>query len=264
METDELAESLNQRMHFSLAIPNPALGGEIIREPGMLITCARTLWPAGNSALLTAPVGSVAELERKTEAADGCFAARNCRGVLFVADHLAESVRSEAPGVFARHGYSKATPVMGMAANGLAPPARALPDLDYSLVLGPVGHRTVLELNAIAHEAPLEWGEDYCRRINLWSRPLFGIIARLEDRPVACAVTLPFDGRLYAALVATVHEFRGLGCAEAVMRRSLEEAAAATGLSRTTLHATAMGRPLYLRMGYHDTASFTVYAKSQK
>jgi predicted acetyltransferase len=71
------------------------------------------------------------------------------------------------------------------------------------------------------------------------------------------------DGRLYVGMVATAQEFRRLGCAEAVMRRSLEDAARATGLVRTILHASPMGRPLYSQMGYHDTAPFTVYAHAE-
>jgi predicted acetyltransferase len=76
-------------------------------------------------------------------------------------------------------------------------------------------------------------------------------------------VTVPLDGRLYVALVATAHEFRRLGCAEAVMRRSLDIAARATGLVRTVLHASPMGHPLYAQMGYHDTVPFTVYAHAE-
>ena len=71
------------------------------------------------------------------------------------------------------------------------------------------------------------------------------------------------DGRLYMGFVATAHEFRRLGCAEAVMRRSLEDAAKSTGLIRTVLHASPMGRPLYSQMGYHDTVPFTVYAQAE-
>jgi len=38
---------------------------------------------------------------------------------------------------------------------------------------------------------------------------------------------------------------------------------AVTGLTRTVLHASPMGRPLYSQMGYHDTLPFTLYAREE-
>jgi hypothetical protein len=43
------------------------------------------------------------------------------------------------------------------------------------------------------------------------------------------------------------------------MRSSLARAKAATKLSRTVLHATDVGRPLYASMGYRNVGPFTMY-----
>lgn len=192
-----------------------------------------------------------------------CLAGRGCRGVIFVGGNLVDSLGSGVPEIFARYGYAPGITVMGMAADVLAPPLRPLPALRCSEVRDPASRRTVAELNAIAYEAPLEWGSDYNERSDVWNHGAFGIVGYLDERPAACAVTVPLDGRLYVALVATAREFRRLGCAEAVMRRSLEDAARATGLTRTILHASPMGHPLYAQMGYHDTVPFTVYARAE-
>jgi predicted GNAT family N-acyltransferase len=46
---------------------------------------------------------------------------------------------------------------------------------------------------------------------------------------------------------------RDFGYAEAVVRHALQQAAAATGVTRTSLDASDAGVPLYAQMGYTDT-----------
>jgi hypothetical protein len=257
---DEMSESLDQWVKFCSIGPNLTRGGEVIREPGLVIACSRTLWPLGNVAVFTTSVESIDDLVGRTERGHGCLTARGCSGVFFVANHLVQSLQSQTQGVFARYGYAPVLTVMGMAADYLVAPVRPLPTLRYRRVSDPASRRTVAELNALAYEAPLEWGHDYNERTDVWSHGAVGVIGYLENRPAACAVTVPLDGRLYVALVATAQEFRRIGCAEAVMRCSLKDAAKATGYARTVLHASPIGRPLYSQMGYHDTLPFTIYA----
>jgi hypothetical protein len=259
-KSDEVSESLDQWVKFCSTVPNQAHGGEIIKEPGLVMTISRTLWPLGNIAVFTTRINSVDDLACRVERAHDALTARGCAGVFCVADNLVESLRLEVPTVFARHGYVPAMTITGMATDGLAAPVRPLPPLEHRTVSDPATRRVVCELNAMAYEVPLDWGRDFDERTDVWSHGAVGIIGYLNDRPAACAATVPVDGRLYVALVATAHEFRRQGCAEAVMRRSLQDAMQETGLSRTVLHGSPMGRPLYLRMGYHDTVPFTVYA----
>jgi GNAT superfamily N-acetyltransferase len=258
-KTDEVSESLDQWVRFCSTSPKPSLEGEVIQEQGLTITCCRTLWPMGNMAIFTAPVESHADLTHRVGIGHEDLVARGCSGVFFVADHLVESLQSAVPDVFARYGYAPEIKVMGMAANALVPPQRPMPALQYQTVGDPSSRRTIAELNAIAYEVPLEWGADFDERCDVWNHGAFGVIGYLDKRPAACSVTVPLNGRLYVAFVATAREFRRMGCAEAVMRRCLDEAAGATGLVRTILHASPMGHPLYTQMGYHDTMPFTVY-----
>ncbi len=229
----------------------------------MIVACCRTLWPMGNIAVFTGPVESVPDLANRTETAHKFLVARGCSGVFFMADNLVEPLRAKVAEVFACFGYAAGLTVMGIAAHALKPPLRPLPPMRYRAVTDSESRRIVFVLNAIAHEVPPEWGLDYNERVGIWDREAFGVIGHLDERPTACAVTVPLNGRLYVALVATAHEFRRLGCAEAVIRRSLDDAARATGLSRTILHASPMGHPLYSQMGHHDTVPFTVYARAE-
>jgi hypothetical protein len=58
-----------------------------------------------------------------------------------------------------------------------------------------------------------EWGLNFNERSDLWNHGAVGAVGYLEERPAACAVTVPLDGRWYVAPVATAHGFRRLGCA---------------------------------------------------
>jgi predicted GNAT family acetyltransferase len=89
----------------------------------------------------------------------------------------------------------------------------------------------------------------------------FPILGYESGEAVSCAYTEPIDGRLYVAFVATVPGHRRKGYAEACMRRSLEAAAAATGIHRTFLHASDAGMPIYARMGYQRVTSYTLFGQ---
>lgn len=80
------------------------------------------------------------------------------------------------------------------------------------------------------------------------------------DTPVSAAATLANAGSLYLAMAATLpgRERRGYG--EATTRKALYEGARATGLTRTVLHATDAGFPVYRRIGYRQVANMNFYA----
>ena len=69
--------------------------------------------------------------------------------------------------------------------------------------------------------------------------------------PAAIVGTLHHRGDCGVTLVATTPEARGQGLATRAMRHALAEAAR-DGCTTTTLQASAMGRPIYERMGYAD------------
>ena len=77
-------------------------------------------------------------------------------------------------------------------------------------------------------------------------------LARDRDgAPAAIVGTLHHRGDCGVTLVATVPEARGQGLATRAMRHALAEAAG-DGCVTTTLQASAMGLPIYERLGYAD------------
>jgi GNAT superfamily N-acetyltransferase len=165
----------------------------------------------------------------------------------------------EAGAMLAPEGLSPAMHLTGMAAPNLSPRRRPAPAalrletrLDDAMILA------LFDVNSHAYGMPLELGRESVRPglfSNAWCA-----VGYIEDEPVSAAVVYRVGDCLYVAWVATLPGHQGKGYAEAAMRRALEDASAATGLTRTTLHASAAGQPLYTNMGYAAVAGFTFYA----
>jgi GNAT superfamily N-acetyltransferase len=77
--------------------------------------------------------------------------------------------------------------------------------------------------------------------------PLY--VARLDGVPVACAGFVVEGGDCAAEFVATLPEARGHGLGGELMREGLRRARDA-GATTATLEASAMGQPVYERLGY--------------
>ena len=85
-------------------------------------------------------------------------------------------------------------------------------------------------------------------------------VARGEGRDVACLGTLDVERDCGVYMVATDPAARGRGLATALMRQALLEARE-RGLQTTSLQATAMGAPLYARLGYRDCGAIQMWAR---
>lgn len=160
---------------------------------------------------------------------------------------------------FAASGIAPVMQLTGMAAPALAPPRRpAPPELRIVTTLDDNVVNALFDVNSYAYGMPVEMGTASIRPgifTNAWCAAGY-----LGDEPVSVTLVYRVEDCLYVAWVATMPEMQGRGYAEAVIRRALAEASAATGLTRTTLHASAAGQPLYTSMGYEPVGTFTCYA----
>lgn len=155
-------------------------------------------------------------------------------------------------------GLVPAMKLIAMATDELAAPRRPAPPLEYRRVADVETSKLMAEINAAAYGMPAEAAEALSIPA-IWDENTFGYVGFDGDLAVTCAATVVVGDLLYAAWVATLPDYQRRGYAEAVMRKSLEEAGKATGLARTLLHATEAGRPVYSAMDYRDTATFTLY-----
>ena len=234
---------------------------EVVELPAL-----RIYWPDVplmfyNMAIITAPVREAAELRDRAHLAQTFMRTKRTPGMLAICEEtLAPNLRGEASHILATENLYPAVPMIGMAASELHPVQRISTDLLVRRATSEADSITILNLNCEAYRLPLELGRESVPRA-LTDPGWHCYIGELQGQPVACAVTFSLDDRLYVALVATLENYRRRGYAEAVVRASIASCSAATGLTRAILHATEAGRPVYKRMGYHDTAKFMLYAQ---
>jgi len=233
--------------------------GEVVDMEGVRVANAGSPWFLMNAALLTGPVFSQAELVARVGAASAYFGSAH-RQWFFAGSQQWLGDRS--PETLSRLGMTKAFTVVGMVTEGLAPPARPLPEVDTRRIDDESGRRALSDLNAVAYDISSDWVRGAVAGESLWRTPLYGYNASVDGHPVATAFAVPLEGVLYVAFVATATTHRRRGLAELVMRRCLETATQETGITRTALHATADGYPVYVRMGYRPVDEFSVYVPS--
>jgi GNAT superfamily N-acetyltransferase len=76
-------------------------------------------------------------------------------------------------------------------------------------------------------------------------------LAHHQGRPAAVVMANDLEGDCGVFLVGTVPEARGMGISTTLMRRVLADGAD-RGCTISTLQASAMGHPVYRRLGYRD------------
>jgi GNAT superfamily N-acetyltransferase len=85
-------------------------------------------------------------------------------------------------------------------------------------------------------------------------------LALLDGRPACCLGTFDCDGDTGIQLVGTVPEARGRGLAGRLLTKALVDARD-RGCTTTTLQATAMGHPVYSRLGYRDIGRIQMWER---
>jgi ribosomal protein S18 acetylase RimI-like enzyme len=258
--TGDIVESNNQFIGAWTQFANGAEHGQIMELPGVTAMFSNVPVPFLNSLGLNAPIvdepdlsGRVAAIASFGRTAGLPFFAAVCEGL------IPPELRLAVPDRFAANGMVPFMNWLGMAAERLESPRRK----NDEFIIRPVStietRYAVNELNSIAYDMPPELGREALAREQLWNR-MFGSVGFIDDLPVATATAMIVDQRIYIALVATHPDYRRRGYAEACMRDAISRAAESTGLTRIVLHATEAGHPVYLRMGFRDVVSFTLYA----
>lgn len=88
-------------------------------------------------------------------------------------------------------------------------------------------------------------------------------VAGHEGEAAACVVTAEAGSDCGIWWVATLPEARGQGLSTALMRQALADAAE-SGLQTSTLQASALGRPVYEKVGYRDPGHFEMWERRRE
>jgi GNAT superfamily N-acetyltransferase len=251
-------EESNQQFRVLMELVAGSFPKGEIKEltPGMTAAFGKVPVPFMNQCLLTEPVKDLPDLRTRIEAA---IKYADAVGTPWFLGLCHEWLPEGGTELVQEYGFSPAMELVGMATDELLPPRRELPVLEYERARGKAGADTIAAINQAAYGMPDEMAGMMSIPL-LWEGDNCGIIGSVDGTQVTCSATFALAGCLYVGWVATLPEHQRKGYGEAVMRRSLNEAAAATGLRRTVLHASPDGTAIYAAMGYQSVCNFTAYA----
>jgi ribosomal protein S18 acetylase RimI-like enzyme len=234
--------------------------GELRELRGVSIAAAGVSFQMFNSAFLSEPVTSEAELARRIMLASVHFNARGLEWAYWVCDDWIEPrARKRARQLFEKHGLRHSVDLPGLVAERLRPPARKLPYLDVQRVHGGGTASDFCAIGSACFHVPLTWFCEVFDSERVWEAFL-AYVGYVEGEPISTAAVVVGSGALGVYNVATLPERQCRGYGEAVMRYALDDARRITGIEQTILQSTPAGLRLYHRMGYRTVTKVSVYS----
>jgi GNAT superfamily N-acetyltransferase len=182
-------------------------------------------------------------------------------GLVYVCEDLLSGMaREHLDAIAVSENLAFALNITGMAADilplGIDTPRSVL---EFARVDSEAALQAYADINSEGYGLALEAGRAGLAGSTFWKEVAFAYIGYLNGQPVSTAAAIVNDGQIYLALVAARPDVQRKGFGEAMVRHALNAAYHATGITRTTLHATDAGLPVYQRIGYHRTTVFKTY-----
>jgi GNAT superfamily N-acetyltransferase len=260
MSTDEIHESNVQFQGSWRFFARSSRAGEVVDLPEVSIASSNVAWSMMNAAFLPRPVETEEALERAAATAASYFVPKGRGWMLALCeDWVPQRLRARAGELLAGHGLKLVLVATGMVAERLTPAFRPLPTLEIRQTTDSAGRCLLADINARCYDMPITEGREAFDVPALFEGDSKGYVGFRQGEAASSAAVIRVDEVAYIAMVATLPAHRQLGCAEAVMRRALDEAKRVWGIERTVLHATPAGLPVYRRMGYRPVTRFHFY-----
>lgn len=258
----EVTESVEQFASAWKLIISDLPMADVTNKLGLAIRWADNSFPFWNAIFLNEPITDADVLQSRLRRAAGYMREKRHAGLIWIfEEYLAGSAKERLVEIVEQEKLELALPAIGMAGDIFPLQAPAHPVLRVKRVKNVAMIEEFAEINCEAYGFPVGAGRSALDP-RLWIEESYSYLGFENDRAVCAASVIVNEGCLFLALVATRPEARKKGYAEAIVRHALQQAHKATGLTRTILHATEAGHPVYKRVGYHDTARILAYKPS--
>jgi GNAT superfamily N-acetyltransferase len=256
----EAIESVNQLADTWRAFVMDRGPGDVRDLPGMAIRWADSKFPFWNCITLTEPGVDRRLLDERLAQAVVYMRQKTQPGLIRLFEDLLEpSCRAEVPTAADQAGLELSFTGFGMVSDISSITEPLHPGLTFVRVSSDEELTAYADLNSRAYGMPLEAGRDGLCGSKLWKSSMYTYLGLADGIPVSAAATRQTGDCLFLALVATAPEAQGKGFGETTVRKALFEGAKATGLTRSVLHATPAGAPVYERIGFHKVAAIHFY-----
>ena len=234
--------------------------GAIEEREGVLMIDSGVNYAVFNIAMLTDPVNSLAQLDRRITTAGDWFASRRTRWSQWICeDHVQPPHRAGVGEVFHRHNLRPLTEAPGMIASELQPPDRTLPEIEWRRVASPQTRVEFAHLTTVCFDIPFVTAQMIYQPEEAWRGGYQGFIGYAGGKAVSMMAVVVAAECIGIYSVGTLPEARKHGYAEALMRHVLDDTRERTGPSRILLQATRAGYPMYRKMGFREVTRFNVY-----
>jgi GNAT superfamily N-acetyltransferase len=252
-----VADNLRESFRVIAASRN---AGELRELPGVSIASAGVTFQMFNSAFLSTPVASEAEMARRLTLSSVHFNARGLEWAYWVCeDWIAPPARKKARQLFEKQGLRHSVDLPGLVAHRLEQPARKLPYIDVRRVRGGATAADFCAIGSVCFHVPIAWFSEVFDSQSVWDK-FFSYVGYVNGEAVSTAAVVVGSGALGVYNVATLPGRQCRGYGEAIMRYALEDARRNTGIEQTILQSTPAGLRLYHRMGYRTVTKVWVYS----
>jgi GNAT superfamily N-acetyltransferase len=256
----ETIESMEQFASMWKVFVGECSNAIIEDRPGLSLRWNDSLFPFWHAVFLTEPIHSSEQLRASVHEAALYMTLKNRLGLLWICDdYLSGAARTSLRSAAAEEGLELALTATGMAGDILPLSVPPHPALRIERVTDVEQLTAYVDINCEAYGFPVEWGRSAFAASKLWKDVFYTYLGYEGNRPVSAASAVVNDGIIFLALVATRPDAQRKGYAEAVVRHALQAAHEGSGLTRTVLHATDAGSPVYRRIGYHQTCTILAY-----
>jgi ribosomal protein S18 acetylase RimI-like enzyme len=257
MEFQLVADNLRESFR---AIASSRTGGELRELHGVSIASAGVTFQMFNTAFLSGPVASEAELKQRILQPIKHFDSRGQEWAYWVCeDWIEPQARKRSRRLFEHHGLRLSTGLPGMIADRILPPVRPLPDIEVRRVRGAATWDAFCEIGSVCFHVPLTWFREVFDNDAVWDR-FISFVGYVDGEPVSTTSLVSGAGVIGVYNVATLPGSQRHGYGESIMRQALAEVRKDRGMERVILQSTPAGLSLYERMGFRQVARVAVYS----
>jgi ribosomal protein S18 acetylase RimI-like enzyme len=229
-----------------------APGGAVAEAEGVVMIATGVPFFYFNAAFVTDPS---ADPERVVDTAQEWFGGRALPFSLRFSEH--EPAFADAA-ITAGLVESERSPIMAMSVEGTPPPP-PIEGLEVRVVSDEAGFDDHVRIVAEAFSAPADWLRRVFTPALLDVEDFVPLVGYIAGEPVASSALVVTDGMGGVYNVGTPEQHRRQGYGEAMTWAAVEQAMA-LGCTATTLQASAMGKPIYERMGYRTLLDYRQFA----
>jgi len=252
---DEVVLRADANYFQSMRVLAPLLAtGETREADGLLVAATGAPVPFLNVAFVTRPLR---DPDRSLQAAIDYFDGRKLPFVVRVREGV--DARSERAAEACGLPYHDSVP--GMALAPLSAPDGD-PPLEIRVVSDAESLRQYGEVIAAGFGMPPELGRAFATEAQLHVPDFHLYLGYVEDQPVATSALLMSHRVAGVYNVSTLPDFRRRGIGEAMTWQALREGVAA-GCLMGSLQASAMGYPVYERMGFRLLAQYRTFVRPE-